>query len=89
MAGRLSSKVVIVTARGIRVNALVTGNVDTPLYRELIGAPPDGELPGPAPNPTGRVATAAEIASYVAYLLSDEAAFITGAALAIDGGATA
>ena len=73
----------------IRVNALVTGNVDTPLYRELIGAPPDGELTGAAPNPTGRVATADEIASYVAYLLSDEAAFITGAALAIDGGATA
>ena len=76
-------------ARGVRVNALVTGNVDTPLYRELIGAPPDGELTGTAPNPTGRVATADEIASYVAYLLSDEAAFITGAALAIDGGATA
>ena len=47
--------------------------MDTPLYRALIGAPPDGELPGPAPNPTGRLATAAEIASYVAYLLSDEA----------------
>jgi NAD(P)-dependent dehydrogenase (short-subunit alcohol dehydrogenase family) len=76
-------------ARGVRVNALVTGNVDTPLYRDLIGAPLDGELPGPAPNPTGRVAAAGEIASYVAYLLSDEAAFVTGAALAIDGGATA
>jgi NAD(P)-dependent dehydrogenase (short-subunit alcohol dehydrogenase family) len=63
--------------------------VDTPLYRDLIGAPPDAELPGPAPNPTGRVATPGEIASYVAYLLSDEAAFITGAALAIDGGGTA
>src|SRR5882757_4987120 len=63
-------------ARGIRVNALVTGNVDTPLYRQLLGAPPDGELRGPAPNPTGRVATAAEVASFVAYLLSDEAAFI-------------
>jgi NAD(P)-dependent dehydrogenase (short-subunit alcohol dehydrogenase family) len=37
----------------------------------------------------GRVATVAEVAAYVAYLLSDEAAFITGAALAIDGGATA
>ena len=63
--------------------------MDTPLYRDLIGAPPDGVLPGPAPNPTGRVAAAGEIASYVAYLLSDEASFITGAALAIDGAATA
>jgi NAD(P)-dependent dehydrogenase (short-subunit alcohol dehydrogenase family) len=74
---------------GVRVNALVTGNVDTPLYRRLIGAPADGELPGDAPNPTGRVAGADEIAAFVAFLLSDESAFITGAALPIDGGATA
>src|SRR5205814_1902653 len=40
-------------ADGVRVNALVTGNVDTPLYRRLLGAPADGDL-GPAPNPTGR-----------------------------------
>jgi NAD(P)-dependent dehydrogenase (short-subunit alcohol dehydrogenase family) len=76
-------------ARGVRVNALVTGNADTPLYRSLLGVPPDGALPGPAPNPTGRVASAGEIVSFVAFLLSDESAFITGAALAIDGGVTA
>ena len=75
--------------RAVRVNALVTGNVDTPLYRDLLGAPPEGELQDPAPNPTGRVASAGEIASFVTFLLSDESAFITGAALAIDGGATA
>jgi NAD(P)-dependent dehydrogenase (short-subunit alcohol dehydrogenase family) len=75
--------------RGVRVNVLVTGNVDTPLYRDLLGAPSEGELPGPAPNPTGRVATPGEVASFAAFLLSDESAFITGAALAIDGGVTA
>jgi NAD(P)-dependent dehydrogenase (short-subunit alcohol dehydrogenase family) len=75
--------------RGVRVNALVTGNADTPLYRSLLGVPADGDLPEPAPNPTGRVAALGELASFVAFLLSDEAAFITGAALAIDGGATA
>lgn len=76
--------------RGVRVNALVTGNVDTPLYRRLLGAPP--ELPTrelAAPNPTGRVADPREVAGLVAYLLSDEATFITGATMAIDGGATA
>lgn len=76
-------------SNGIRVNALVTGNVDTPLYRSLLGAPPEGELQGPAPNPTGQVSSPDEIAAFVAFLLSDESAFITGAALAIDGGSTA
>jgi NAD(P)-dependent dehydrogenase (short-subunit alcohol dehydrogenase family) len=73
---------------GVRVNALITGNVDTPLYRELLGAGPDDDL-GDAPNPTKRTASSAEIAAFVAFLLSDEAAFITGAGLPIDGGATA
>jgi NAD(P)-dependent dehydrogenase (short-subunit alcohol dehydrogenase family) len=76
-------------SRGVRVNALVTGNVDTPLYRSLLGVGPGEDLPGPAPNPTGRVAGPDEIAAFAAFLLSDESAFLTGAALAIDGGATA
>jgi len=75
---------------GPRVNAIVTGNVDTPLYRRLAGAPPErprAELP--APNPSRRVAAPEEVAAFVAFLLSDEAAFITGAAMPIDGGFTA
>jgi NAD(P)-dependent dehydrogenase (short-subunit alcohol dehydrogenase family) len=46
-----------------------------------------GELD--APNPTGRVADPAEVAAFVAFLMRDEAAFITGAELPIDGGSTA
>ncbi|MET7339333.1 SDR family NAD(P)-dependent oxidoreductase [Nonomuraea sp. NPDC005650] len=75
--------------RGIRVNALVTGNVDTPLLRNLMGVPLDGPMEARVPNPSGRAAQPEEIAAFVAFLLSDDAAFITGAALAIDGGATA
>jgi NAD(P)-dependent dehydrogenase (short-subunit alcohol dehydrogenase family) len=51
--------------------------------------PGHGDDLGDAPNPTGRAADPAEIAAFAAFLLSDEATFITGAALPIDGGATA
>jgi NAD(P)-dependent dehydrogenase (short-subunit alcohol dehydrogenase family) len=73
---------------GVRINALITGNVDRPLYRKLSGVGPDEQLPS-APNPTGRTATPDEVASLVAYLFSDEAAFVDDAGLTIDGGFTA
>jgi NAD(P)-dependent dehydrogenase (short-subunit alcohol dehydrogenase family) len=75
--------------RNVRVNALVTGNVDTPLFRRLLGASETDELSGEGLNPTGRVAAPDEIAALVGFLLGDDAAFITGAAVAIDGGFTA
>jgi NAD(P)-dependent dehydrogenase (short-subunit alcohol dehydrogenase family) len=49
-------------------------------------------LPGPAPNRPGRVSSPDEIAALPAFLLSDESAFVTGAALAalaVHGGSTA
>jgi NAD(P)-dependent dehydrogenase (short-subunit alcohol dehydrogenase family) len=75
---------------GVRINALITGGVDTPLLRANLGPTPEESLRAAgAMHPVGRIAQPDEIAAFVAFLLSDEAKFITGAALAIDGGMTA
>ncbi|GAA4964866.1 NAD(P)-dependent dehydrogenase (short-subunit alcohol dehydrogenase family) [Nonomuraea thailandensis] len=75
---------------GVRINALVTGGVDTPLLRGNLGPSPEESLRAAAVmHPIGRIAQPEEIAAFVAFLLSDEARFITGAALAADGGMTA
>jgi NAD(P)-dependent dehydrogenase (short-subunit alcohol dehydrogenase family) len=57
------------------------------LLRSML--PPDAGPDPVAPNPTGRLARPEEIAAFVAFLLSDECPFLTGAALAVDGGFTA
>ncbi len=75
--------------QGVRINALVSGGVDTPLFRSSMGASPEGAAHIAGLHPVNRVAQPEEIASMVAYLLSDETTFITGAALTIDGGWTA
>ncbi|RAY16862.1 short-chain dehydrogenase [Actinomadura craniellae] len=75
---------------GVRINALVTGGVDTPLLRGNLGPAPDEALRATeAMHPVGRIGRPDEIAAFAAFLLSGEAPFITGAALAIDGGLTA
>ena len=73
----------------IRVNCLCPGTVDTPSFRQRMAAFPD---PGEAlrqfvaRQPMGRLGTAEEIAQAALYLVSDEAKFVTGAALSVDGG---
>jgi NAD(P)-dependent dehydrogenase (short-subunit alcohol dehydrogenase family) len=73
---------------GIRVNSVCPGAVDTPLLAPLLA------LPGTRENlvahtPLGRLAQPEEIATVVRFLLSDEAAYITGTSLTVDGGMTA
>lgn len=83
----------------IRVNAICPGTVDTPMLRVFV-ARPDSPTPPPNDvealvqqrgglNPTGRPAQPEEIANAALFLLSDEASFVTGVALPVDGGATA
>ncbi|WP_018352694.1 SDR family NAD(P)-dependent oxidoreductase [Longispora albida] len=89
VAGLTRSVALENAASGIRVNALLTGGVDTPLFRATMGATEEGAAQIAALHPVGRIAEPAEIAAFTAFLLSDEAKFITGACLAIDGGFTA
>lgn len=75
-------------AAGLRVNALVTHAVDTPMFQGMIGTPMTGEqLAGL--TPAARLSRPEEVAAFVAFLLSDDARFVTGAALPIDGGQSA
>ena len=70
-------------ARGIRVNIVVPGLIDTSLGRLAGKADPSREE---RPIPLGRQGTAWEVAYAAAFLLSDEASYITGHALLVDGG---
>ena len=74
---------------GIRVNCVCPGTVDTPWVGRLLAAaddPDEARRNLVARQPVGRLGTAEEIAEAIVYLASPAAGYVTGAALAIDGG---
>jgi NAD(P)-dependent dehydrogenase (short-subunit alcohol dehydrogenase family) len=72
--------------RGVRVNALCPGPVDTPLLRELFASDPDKAARRLVHVPMGRFAEAREIANAALFLASDESSYITASTFLVDGG---
>ncbi len=75
--------------QGIRVNAVSPGAIETDMFDRLVKDNPQAREQMMAMHPLGRVGKSEEIANAVVWFCSDEAAFVTGQTLALDGGATA
>jgi NAD(P)-dependent dehydrogenase (short-subunit alcohol dehydrogenase family) len=73
--------------QGIRINVLCPGATDTPMLRTAL-TPSQVEALA-ATQPMGRLGAPAELAQSALFLASDEASFVTGATLYVDGGQTA
>jgi NAD(P)-dependent dehydrogenase (short-subunit alcohol dehydrogenase family) len=79
-------------SQNIRVNCICPGDTDTPMLRneaKQLGQPEDEFFAIAKERPLNRIAQPIEIAQAVLYLASEEASYITGAVIAIDGGGTA
>lgn len=78
--------------QGIRVNCICPGDVETPMLPEdasFRGIKWEEYIAGCAQRPMGRIGTADEIAKVALFLASEDSSFMTGAAIAVDGGGTA
>lgn len=88
------SLALLVAADGVRVNAICPGPIDTPMLPQFFGREPGANISDlmdafVAAIPMQRPGTPDEIAGAAAFLASDDAGFITGIALPVDGGQTA
>jgi NAD(P)-dependent dehydrogenase (short-subunit alcohol dehydrogenase family) len=72
--------------RGVRVNALCPGPVNTPLLRELFANDPEQAARRLVHVPMGRFAEASEIANAALFLASDESSYVNASTFVVDGG---
>jgi NAD(P)-dependent dehydrogenase (short-subunit alcohol dehydrogenase family) len=72
--------------RGVRVNALCPGPVNTPLLQELYASDPEQAARRLVHLPMGRFAEAVEIANAVVFLASDESSYVNASTFLVDGG---
>jgi NAD(P)-dependent dehydrogenase (short-subunit alcohol dehydrogenase family) len=76
-------------AHGLRMNAILPGAIETPLANMLFEQNPEFKQVIVAQHPVGHLGQPSDVAAAAAFLASDDAHFITGAELAVDGGYTA
>jgi len=75
--------------RGIRVNAVAPGTIMTPMNQKIFDEAPDADALRKAwgdQHALGRFGEASEVASVIAFLASDDASFVTGVCIPVDGG---
>ncbi|MFN8530255.1 MAG: glucose 1-dehydrogenase [Anaerolineae bacterium] len=72
--------------QNIRVNVVCPGSVRTPMYNRFSGGTPEAEAYMSTFHPIGRIGEPPELASAIAFLLSDQASFITGHVMPVAGG---
>lgn len=82
--GLIRAAAVDYAKEGIRINALLPGATNTPLAMKALATKPRNV--GPMPVPNGRRAEPIEIARGAVWMISDEASYMNGACLTIDGG---
>ena len=75
--------------KGIRSNVILPGTIETPVWKHRVEARPDVFEKVKSWYPVGRVGKPEDIAAAVAFISADEAGFVNGASLAVDGGLTA
>lgn len=86
----LTRSAALETARmGVRINAIAPGGVVTPMFQRFTGGNKEMQTGFANSHPVGRLASAEDIARTILFMASDDASFMTGSVVSVDGGYTA